>query len=165
MPATVPTLDAIITAVAAAIDAVNETFGTVLVADQPYDSELEFIEEYRIDSGGNEGKIDLWVVTSLAPEEFEGEAASENYCVYPILCRYWNIRVNDPIWEKNARLQVEAIRDALNKNSAIFRIGSQFQLIADETCSVEAQGFDEVEGEQRVYKAILKLEVEARRWT
>jgi len=160
MPAATPTLEQVVAAVKTEIDAVNPASGTVLDSALKLESEREAIEAYQ----QADGTIDLWVVTSDGARELEGDAPGENYSLYRIVCRYWNVRVGDASWEKTARTQVETIRDRLNKNAAVFRISSQVQLLAPETASIAAAGFDDVE-EMLAYKAAVVLEVEARRWT
>lgn len=160
-----PTLESVIAAVKTAIDAVNASFGTVLDADLKYESELEAIEDYQQGSGGgNEWAIDLWVVTCERIDEVAGEAVGENYSIFNVVCKYWNVRANDSTWEKTARTQVEAVRDAINQNSSIFRTTSVAIKGTPETASIERAGFENVEG-MLVYKARVVLQREARRWS
>ena len=149
------------TAVATEIDAVNLAAGTVLTSDLKEESEREGIEKYQ---NLTSKLIDLWVVTSGPPKEIEGPAPGENYRIYPITCLYWNVRSGDADWEKTARTQVETICDRLNQNSNVFRIGGQIQLRTEEVALVEAQGFETIEDGMLVFKAVVTLQVEARRW-
>ena len=161
MPTAVPALEAVLTAIQTEIDAVNFATGSVIVTDLKFESELEGIEAYK---QAGDGSIDLWRVTGT-PDEIEGDAPGEAYSIYDILCEYWNVREGDANWEKGGRQQVEAIRERLNGNANVFRPSGQTSVFGTpETATVEDQGLEFVE-DQLVFKARIRLRVEARRWS
>lgn len=161
MPDLSPLLETVITAVQSAIDAVNPAYGSVLTSDFKEESERLAIEQYQ----QSDGAIDVWVITADNGPEVEGEAPGEYYCILQIACQYWNVRVGDANWEKTARQLVTAIQTALSGNAGIFRIGGQVPLHdTPETATIESQGFQLVE-DMKVYKGVITLQVEARRWS
>jgi hypothetical protein len=163
MPASTPTLEAILAAIKTKMDAVPG-IGTVFTSDHPKDDDFEFLD--------NEGFLDadtadVWLIDLRGSVEVEGPAVGEIYNIHSIWIRYWSIRTNDPDWSKKARELAEDVREALSGSSDIFRIGGQVQLFTPETVQIEEHGKVAIRGleaEQVIFRTLLGLSVEARRW-
>ncbi len=163
MPASTPTLEAILAAIKTKMDAIGG-IGTVRTSEHPLDDDFEFLDNEGFLDGDTS---DVWLIDLRGSSEVEGPAAGEVYDIHSIWIRYWSIRTNDPDWSKKARIQAEAVRAALSGSSDIFRIGGQVQLVTPETVQLEDHGkvaIQGVEGPQIIFLTLLSLSVEARRW-
>lgn len=166
MPTATPSVETVLTAVKAAIDAIA-SIGTVLTSDSPIEDDVEWLDVSNYISGGS---MNLWVVELAGDEAFEGQAVGEFYSRYDVRIRYWSIRTNNASWSAEARAKVQSVVDALTGAASIFAISSQRQLHTPETVRIVSHGPREIRdvaqgGSQMVYETVLGLTVEARRWS
>lgn len=164
MGAATPTLETVVTAIKTQIDAISPSVGTVLTGFHGYEDEVEYILRNSYIASG---AMNLWFVDVADVDEVEGPATQENYEQYNIKITYWSSRKNDVDWSKKARQNAEAVRDKLSLNSAIFAIGGQRQVRTPETVQIESHGpfdIDGTDGAQRIYRTVVALAVEGRRF-
>lgn len=165
MPAATPTVETVIAAIKAEIDAISG-IGTVLTGFHTLESDVEFIRNGAYVASGS---MDLWFIDLRDADEFEGRAIGETYERYGIEIRYWSLRTNAAGWSKAAREKAESVRDALSGAASIFRIGGQVQLETPETVKIDSHGqVDLRQGDgatQMVYLTVLSMMAEARRWS
>lgn len=163
MAAATPTLEAVLDAIESEMTAISGFVGTVRKFDRTLEDEYEYLDLVK---SAVDAQLDLWIVEVESVNEEEAEAAGEQYSLYNVTITYTNVRMNDPEWSKKARLEAEKVRDALNQNAAIFAIGGQRQLRTPETVSLRAHGRETTESDnpQMVYRPVLELQVEARRF-
>jgi len=159
--ATTPTLDAAIAAVATALSGQ----GSIVNGYKTLEDDVELVENGSYITSGS---MNLFFVDLRGVEEFEGPASGEIMERYTIEIIYWSLRTGNADWSKEARVKAEAVRDALTGAATIFAISSQRQLYTPETVQVDSHGPEEINGTsgpQMVYKTVLSLQVEARRWS
>lgn len=160
-----PTLEAVISAIKTAMDAIS-SLGTVYTGFHGLEDDEEFILKNSLISNGS---MNAFFIDTLGVDEREGDAAGEIFELYQIEIRYWSLRTNDSDWSKAARQKAEAVRDALSGAAAIFAIGGQRQLVTPETVRIASHGQEDIRGgeagPQLVYLTRLVLSVEARRWS
>jgi len=158
-----PSLTTVVDAVAAQINTITN-IGTVLAFEHTVDDEQskEFVVKYR---NVTTGVLDLWLVEVLDVLEIQGLSSGEFYELYHIQVRYLCVRIGASDWFKQARNQLELVRDKLAKNTAVFRIGGQPQLRTEETVSLGTFGRTPSVNGKPLIQGVLKLTVEARRWT
>lgn len=165
MPTGTPSVETVITAVKAAIDAIS-LIGTVITSDNPLEDDFEWID---VNAYMASGSMDLWIVELAGAEAFEGAAVGEFYDRYEIRIRYWSVRTDDAEWSKKARIKAQSVVDALTGASSIFAISSQRQLFTPETVRIVSHGErgirDAAGPDQKVFETLLSLQVEARRWS
>lgn len=157
-----PTIETVITAIKTAMDAIA-SLGTVLTGFHTREDEVSVITR-----GGyiSSGSMNLWFIDCKEIRELEGEATQEFYEQYVIQITYWSLRTNNADWSKEARQKAESVRDALTGVSSIFAINYR-QITTPETVQIAEHGPHDIagaEGTQRVYRTVLELVVEARRW-
>jgi hypothetical protein len=164
MPTSTPSVEAVLTAVKTAIDALP-SIGTSITSDQTIEDDVDFLDNLGLLASSS---MDLWVIELRGSAELEGGGQGEKYEIYSVWVRYWSIRTGDAEWSKKARLNAEAVRETLSGNANVFRIGGQVQITdTPETVQLESHGrrtISGTEGPQMLYESILSLEVEARRW-
>jgi hypothetical protein len=159
--ATTPTLDTVVAAVVTALAGQ----GSIVNGYTTLEDEVEVVENGSYISAGS---MNLFWVDVRSVEEFEGPASGEIMERYTIEIDYWSLRTGNADWSKEARVKAEAARDALSGAATIFAISSQRQLYTPETVQIDSHGPEEIngtEGPQMVYKTVLSLQVEARRWS
>ncbi len=159
----IPSLEDVLEAIKDEMETVSGV-GTVLTSDHPLEDDIEFIETSGLKV---DGSMDVWIVELSQVREIEGESAGEIYDLYDVGIRYWSMRTNDAAWSKKARQLVELVRTALAGNPNIFAIDGQTQLFTPETVKFESHGkfnITGVDGDQMVFRSVLSLTVEARRW-
>jgi hypothetical protein len=164
--AATPTLETVITAIKAAIDALGATIGTVYLQFHQFEDDVEFLRNKGLISSSG---TNVWFIECAGIEESEGDAAGEIFELYQIEITYWSIRQDNDAWSKEARQKAEQVRDALAGASSIFAISGQRQLLAPETVRLISHGPRDIrageQGVQLVYETKLGLTVEARRWS
>ena len=161
--AAIPTLETVITAIKAVMDAIS-SLGTVLTGYETLEDQVEVVERGNYISSGS---MNLWFLELDAIDELEGDSPGEVYEQYNIIIRYWSLRTNNADWSKEARTKAESVRDALSGLASVFSVGSQRQLRTPETVGIASHGPASIrgtEGEQMIYQTVLRLSVEARRW-
>ena len=161
--AATPTLETVITAIKAAMDAIS-SLGTVLTGYETVEDQVEVVER-----GGyiSSGSMNLWFIELDGIDEIEGDSPGEVYEQYGIRIRYWSLRTNTADWSKEARQKAESVRDAVSGLASVFAISSQRQLRTPETVGIASHGPASIrgtEGEHMIYETVLRLSVEARRW-
>ena len=159
MAAPTPILEDVISAIQTLLVALPVS-GTVKLTDRTLDSEYEDLDLFK---NATTAKLDLWRIECESVDEEEEAASGEHYSIYNVIVTYTNVRLADDQWSKKARLEFEAARDELNQNAGVFAIAGQRQLRTPETVNIRSHGFEDVE-DQKVYKAVLALQVEARRF-
>lgn len=162
MGAATPTLETVLTAIKTALDGVGG-LGTVVTYDHKYDVDVEYLQSLQ---NQTTGALDLWIVDVLRTTTRE-PVAGEVFETFHVRARLFCKRANSATWGQTARTQLVAGQNALTKNAAIFAIGSQRQLLEEETVSLEAFGKQTISdhrGAQTVFLGDLRLNVEARRW-
>jgi hypothetical protein len=163
MPAPVPTMETVITAIKAAMDAIVG-LGTTLTGFHGFEDDVEFIER---GSHISSGSMNLFFIDLESVEEIEGPATGEVYERYNIQIRFWSLRTADTGWSAAARAKAELVRDALSDAATVFAIGGQYQVQTPTTVSVRSHGEADIrgtEGGQKVFLTTLELAVEARRF-
>jgi hypothetical protein len=150
--AATPTLETVITAIKAAIDALGATIGTVYLQFHQFEDDVEFLRNKGLISSSG---TNVWFIECAGIEESEGDAAGEIFELYQIEITYWSIRQDNDAWSKEARQKAEQVRDALAGASSIFAI------ISHGPRDIRAGE----QGVQLVYETKLGLTVEARRWS
>lgn len=160
-----PTMETVITAIKAAMDAISPTVGTTYTGWHTLEDDVEAI----IKKGLLGSSIDMWMIEGEQGDSQEGDAAGEIFEFYRITITHWCLRTADDDWSKTARQKAEAVRDALVGASSVFAISGQRQLQAPETVQIMSHGpkkigEDSEAGGQMVYETVLGLTVEARRW-
>ncbi len=160
MAVATPTLEVVLTAIRTTMLAIPSFVGTVRVFERTLDSEYEYLDLLK---SPTTAVLDLWIVEIDTTDEEEAEAAGEQYSLYNVTITYTNVRLDDLEWSKKARIEAERVRDGLNQSAAVFAIGGQRQLRTPETVSIQSHGFEDVE-DQKVYRTVLTLQVEARRF-
>jgi hypothetical protein len=162
MAATTPTLAQIIAGILSEMGGIA-SIGDLLDGRETLEDDVEFL----LRNDFLDETMDVWFIDLAGTREVEGDAAGEVYDVHQIEIRYWSIRTNDIDWSGAARLKAESVRDELAGNANVFRIGGQVQLVTPETVQITEHGPQTIraeEGEQMVYRTVLQLAVEARRW-
>jgi len=103
--AATPTLETVITAIKAAMDAIS-SLGTVLTGYETVEDQVEVVER-----GGyiSSGSMNLWFIELDGIDEIEGDSPGEVYEQYGIRIRYWSLRTNTADWSKEARQKAEEL--------------------------------------------------------
>ncbi len=163
MATSTPTLEAVLAAIKTAVLSVASV-GTVKSSDHPFEDDLEWLEQQSL---LDLPSWDAWIVELRGVSEAEGAAAGEVYDIYSIGIRHWSSRTDNADWSQEARELSEAVREAISGNEDVFRIGGQVQLFTPETVSFDSHekvNIRGTEGDQMVFRSVLSLAVEARRW-
>lgn len=154
-----PTVEQVIAAVKTAIAAAFPTHD-VLAYETTLDDDREYIDQFQ---DPDTGRLDLWLIDVESVDPIEGPAAREDYEPIRVRARYLSLRKSDLDWSQTARTNAETARATLAQNNSIFRIGGQVPINnTPETVSLE-HGSEELEG-SKIYRDILRLTVEGRRW-
>lgn len=157
-----PTLETILTAIKTALDGVGG-LGTVVTYDHKFDVDTEYLQTLQNQTTGT---LDLWIVDLINSRQRE-PVAGEVFELFDIRCRLFCKRAQSSTWGQTARTQLVAGQNALVKNASIFAIGSQRQLLTEETVELASFGKQTISdhrGVQTVFLGDLRLTVEARRW-
>lgn len=161
MVAASPSMETVIDAVHGVVSAIG-SIGTVLKADSPLEDSVEWLKV----NGYLSASMDLWVITSDPTAPFEGKGGGEGYDVYPITIRYWSIRTAALDWQKQARIKARSVVDALADNPTVFGLPFFTPTTVTMDGPYQRQISDRARpAGQMVYEAVLRLNVEARRYS
>lgn len=162
MAAPVPTLDQVMGGVYDALSGVGSPAlpGAIYNHEDDRPTEAELL---RAETGST-GTADVWLMDANA-ETAQGPATDELYTIFAVTVRYLSVRADTPAREhsREAMFLAERARTALEGASGVFAIGGQRQVREEETVSAEGDFVDR-DG-SRYYEVVLRLRVEARRWS
>lgn len=165
MPAPVPTLDDFIAGIKTVMDAINPTIGTVVDRRHTYEDDVSYIVRNSLITSGT---LKLWQIDLADDDPSEGLASQEFYTVHTVDIEQWSVETGDADWSKTARNRGVTVCNELTGDAAVFAIAGQRQLFTPETAQILFHGKDQiigVEGPQMIYKTIVRVLGEARRWS
>jgi hypothetical protein len=164
MADTVPTLEAIISAVVSEIGTISN-IGHVVNGFHTYEDDVEYIQKSGFLSGGT---LDVWFVDLRSSREVE-PIAGEKFEIYGIEVRYWSVRTDQAAWSQETRQAVASVKAVLDGDDAVFAIGGQQPLLGTpKTVKWERHGqtsLRAIDDSQMIYQGVILLEVEGRRWS
>lgn len=162
MPSPTPTVDAVLDAVESELRGMENPPADVLHWESPLVAEEELLRNHR----NSDGEISLATVGLESATLLAGEASGEDYQLYRVRVRYCYMSAVDPGESSRIGLtRAQLLVSELDKNTAVFRIGSQVPLLGTpETAEITSYGLRPV-GAFTVFVADIALTVEARRWS
>lgn len=149
--------------------AINATLGvlqagslsaTILPFEDRRKSPLETMREYQKRDGSYETEL-LFIDAQV--DGVEGRTFGEKYAIYNFKLRHLYTIQDEEQISRIGKYRAEQIRNLLEGNASVFRIGSQVPLRTSETVDLQGE-FIEVD-DSKYYESKISFSVEARKWS